>query len=458
MINKTYTQSMILLFSFFTLLSCKKDEFVNLSSTISGESNKLGTEEGGSIIANVLLTEELSEDLTLQIRIETDEINNYINENDYDPNIEYSNDLGKTWKQATNKLVVFEERNRNLKIRVNTHDDQRIEFHEEFDLLIKPQTSGLQLMGSIEPIRVSVDDNELNERENSLLGALYEVDENYNFTLIGINRDNIYSREYKPMVDEGLDPKVINDITNVTKSGVVPITKFEAIFDNSGLGGFVFNDSFDGGDKWYMGLNLLYAYYEFNRETGAPEPIEYNSNGSFGFILTHEYGHILTLNKRNEIDSSIDVFQNPDSCGELSLSEGCFLSQSVLNQFNETFYESEVQYNEPQFVTTYAMTNIAEDIAESFAYQVLQNTINPIDEESSGALQKIHFVANHPHLAEFRDEIRNVLSYAKNSIGEDRDQEPIRSFNRTKDGKRIDCTDHHAILETARKKQFKPFK
>ena len=88
MINKTYTQSVILLFSFFTLLSCKKDEFVNLSSTISGESNKLGTEEGGSIIANVLLTEELSEDLTLQIRIETDEINNYINENDYDPNIE----------------------------------------------------------------------------------------------------------------------------------------------------------------------------------------------------------------------------------------------------------------------------------------------------------------------------------------------------------------------------------
>ena len=111
-----------------------------------------------------------------------------------------------------------------------------------------------------------------------------------------------------------------------------------------------------------------------------------------------------------------------------------------------------------QFVTTYAMTNIAEDIAESFAYQVLQNTINPIDEESSGALQKIYFVANHPHLAEFRYEIRNVLSYSKNSIGEDSDQEPIRSFNRTKDGKRIYCTDHHAILETARKKQFKPFK
>jgi hypothetical protein len=147
------------------------------------------------------------------------------------------------------------------------------------------------------------------------------------------------------MVDEGLDPKVINDITNITKSGDVPITKFEAIFDNSDLGGFVFNDSFDGGEKWYMGLNLLYAYYEFNRETGAPEPIEYNSNGRFGFILTHQYGHILTLNKRNDIDSSIDVFQNPDSCGELSLSKGCFLSQSVLNQFNETFYESEVQYN-----------------------------------------------------------------------------------------------------------------
>jgi hypothetical protein len=98
------------------------------------------------------------------------------------------------------------------------------------------------------------------------------------------------------------------------------------------------------------------------------------------------------------------------------------------------------------------MTNIA----ESFAYQVLQNTINPIDEESSGALQKIHFVANHPHLAEFCDEIRNVLSYGKNSIGEDRHQEPIRSFNRTKDGKRIDCTDHHTILETAQKNNSNP--
>jgi hypothetical protein len=454
MINKTYTRSMILLFSFFTLLSCKKDEFVNLSSSISGESNRLGTEEGGSVIANVLLTEELSEDLPIQLSIETDGILSYINDNDYNSKIEYSNDLGKTWKQAFNQKVIFEERNRNLKIRINTHDDQRIEFHEEFDLVFTPDLgSGLMLTGQIDPVRVTVEDNEPNEFGIQASGALYGVDENYNFTLIGLNRDAaIVNEAHKAMIDEGLDPRLIADITKVTQSGEVPITKFEAIYENSGLGGFVFNDTFDPtSDEWYMALNLLFAYHQ-QLETGEVETIDYNSNGVFGGILTHEYGHILTLNKLKQIDTSTDL----ENCTELSLSEGCFHSQSILNQFSEAFYESDVVYNEPHFVTDYAKTNIAEDIAETFTYHVLQNEIPSLTEESSGALQKMHLVGDHPDMSELRDKIRNGLSHATKSISPGNFSEPIRNFNLTKEGKRISCTDHHAVREAIQKRQFKP--
>ena len=72
--------------------SCKKEEFVNRISGISVESSRLIATEGESIIANVILTDELSEDLPIQLGVEIADIKSYINPDDFNPNCEYSND------------------------------------------------------------------------------------------------------------------------------------------------------------------------------------------------------------------------------------------------------------------------------------------------------------------------------------------------------------------------------
>lgn len=439
---KTYITPILL--CVFTLMSCKKDSFSNLTAEISSESNQLGTTEGKPVIANILLSEELSEDISLQYTFEIDNIDNFINESDYNPVLEYSNDLGRTWEKAVNQKVILKQRNRNLKVRLLTNDDQLIEFHEEFDLVFQAQVDNkFELTGTIDPIRITVDDNEENPIEEALQGALYDIDNNYNFTLIGLNRNNLFNKNHKAMIDNGLDAKLVEDITKITQTGEIPIVNFEAIYSNSGLGGFVFNQSDNNEDAWYMAMNLFYAYHGQNEE-GLPIPIDYNSNGEFGFILTHEYGHILTLNTLNEINNAAT------DCQELETREGCFHATAALNQFSERFYESDVDFAEPHFVTDYASTNIAEDIAESFAFHVAQDDISNLQENSSGALHKIHFINENTRLQGFRKKIRNAVSHvAMGTLGE-----PIREFNFTKEGKRIPCTDHHAILKAAKSGKF----
>ena len=244
--------SLIMLFS-----SCKKEEFVNRISGISVESSRLIATEGESIIANVILTDELSEDLPIQLGVEIADIKSYINPDDFNPIFEYSNDLGKTWKKSSNNKVIFESQNINLKIKIKTNDDDKLEFNEEFDLVLNPKPDGeLTILGTIDNIRVSVEDNEKSEWEDEIDGALFEVDEDYNFKLVGLNRNSYLDSRFKEMIDNGLDPKLLTDLSNVTQSGEIPITYFEAIYENSGLGGFVFNTGYDGQDEWVMGLNI----------------------------------------------------------------------------------------------------------------------------------------------------------------------------------------------------------
>ena len=430
----------------FALLSCKKDSFFNLTAEISSEATGLEMDESGFTIASIILSEELSEDLPIKLTAQIIDIPNPINENDYGP-FEYSNDLGKTWIKAPNQTVIFQQRNRNLKIKISAIDDDEIEFHEAFDLYFEPQEdTSFDLSGEIEPIRIKVNDNESQREIFNLAGAMYDVDEDYNFTLVALNRDNLYDATHKAMIDKGLDPKLIDDITKLTQTGKIPIVQFEAIFENSGLGGYVFNPGFaDEEDRWLMGLNLFNAYYQQDYDFGGLVPIEYNSNGRFGHILTHEYGHILTLNQKIETDIYYE-----SECQTYLNQEGCFHTQSVLNQFNDTFYDPLVPYNEPLFVSPYAGSNIAEDIAETFAWSIGQKVINPANSESSGALKKIHFAINHPHLQDARSKILqtdvnvNVLWSPVNN----------KTFNFTKDGKRISCLDHREIVKAIHEKKF----
>lgn len=129
----------------------------------------------------------------------------------------------------------------------------------------------------------------------------------------------------------------------------------------------------------------------------------------FTYVAIHEYGHVLTLN-----ESQIDAGKG--SCNNLELQEGCTKSNSYINQLSKLGWEEIFKDlgNSPDpgevyssyashFVSDYAATNPAEDIAEVFSFFITQEdrpTGNTI------ADQKIQLLYQYPELVELRRSIR----------------------------------------------------
>ena len=150
--------------------------------------------------------------------------------------------------------------------------------------------------------------------------------------------------------------------------------------------------------------------------------------------LLHEYGHLLTLTK-DQVEVSVDLYYHPndsdiyqqevDACPHYFTGEGCSMPDSYINVFFERFWtdlytrwlEIDEEENErsrenklnlfyetyqDQFLTDYAPTSPAEDIAESFVFFIL----SPKPELTSIANEKILFFYEYPELIELR---KNIL-------------------------------------------------
>lgn len=136
--------------------------------------------------------------------------------------------------------------------------------------------------------------------------------------------------------------------------------------------------------------------------------------------LVHEFGHLLTLQVK-EVPPGGD----PDSCATYFTGEGCALSGSTFARFVKSFWPpsllDESNYiqatgdwdaaaifyedNRHSFVTEYATTNPAEDLAETFTAFVMQD-------RPSGATiadQKVQFLWNDPDMVTLRTQIRAGL-------------------------------------------------
>jgi len=153
--------------------------------------------------------------------------------------------------------------------------------------------------------------------------------------------------------------------------------------------------------------------------------------------LLHEFAHLLTLNS-TQVPPSIPIFEDPDNdsiyqselatCPQYFPGEGCSNPNSYINLFFERFWfdlfaewqeikaeEDEDTFHnmlddfydtyQDQFLTDYAPTSPAEDIAESWAFFVL----SPKPERISIASEKILFFYEFPELVELRGEILNQL-------------------------------------------------
>jgi hypothetical protein len=151
------------------------------------------------------------------------------------------------------------------------------------------------------------------------------------------------------------------------------------------------------------------------------------------YSLIHEFGHLLTLNSA-QINLDPDLFYESDNealyeaayaaCPTYFPGEGCSRPNSYINLFFDRFWadledeiweleaiEDEEEYEDAlydfyeryadQFVTDYAATNVAEDIAESWTAFVLQ----PRPTGQSIAEQKVLFFYEFPELVQLRSEI-----------------------------------------------------
>ncbi len=206
----------------------------------------------------------------------------------------------------------------------------------------------------------------------------------------------------------GLSPEVAEQALQVWNRFVelIPadqrqmISGFE-LLDEDYQGAHVYPDDNDP-TRWILGVGL-----------GLGDDLDY--------VLIHEFGHLLTL-QAEEVPPSSDT----GSCPTYHTGEGCALRGSTMAEFVNRFwpqemrdaveelYESEdedafeafYQERKDQFVTDYAATNPAEDLAETFAHFVTED--RPTGD--SIADQKVKLLWADPDLVELRTQIRSALN------------------------------------------------
>lgn len=164
------------------------------------------------------------------------------------------------------------------------------------------------------------------------------------------------------------------------------IESFEVFNDpSSDVSALVHDDDTNG--KWHMAVNLA-VYNEVDiKEQKA--------------IFIHELSHIITLN-------SDQIVPNQKNCPNYSTFEGCAKASSYLHSFVQKFWKTtqNPSYSESKFVTEYATTNQEEDIAESFAFFVLESNHN----DDTIRNQKVNFFNTYPELVKMRAEMRDALA------------------------------------------------
>ncbi len=455
----------------FAMTSCNKDDDAgaptiptNLSSVLSLESNGISVDEGKPLIINLNLSKAFSQDLILEGKFTNPKEATYTNDNDFKKEFEYSLD-GATWFSEANKLQIkFPKGLRTLKVRLQTNDDTEKELlFEDTQLSFSSKTTGLDIGKEDLNIKLSIKDND--DPEDTDDGSLMDFvfDDKNNYTLKAVTNRTIVSEQsrLKKIVDGGYK-QILDDIqyANTLLPVENRVRNFQLLFDSeSGLGGFVFNGQKDQEvqgniNNWTMGMNTAFAFLVFGDDGLPPSEIKYNENGIYGYILAHEVGHIMTLARKGQLDATVEE----SNCSNFFISEGCTNSDAHLNQFNTAFYaDSAPDYKEPRYVSRYAETNIAEDIAEVVGTYVTQESIPGLKSESSGALHKVHQIFGKNEFKTFKENFRKKINtgfgLGSEAITKSGGSDRI-IFNKF-DGKRVPCTHANQAYVKALKKAKK---
>ena len=169
------------------------------------------------------------------------------------------------------------------------------------------------------------------------------------------------------------------------------LVRFELLTADEG--GHVYQDENDP-TRWVMGIGS---------DLGNEED----------YVLIHEFAHLLTL-QAGEVPPADD----DGSCPTYHTGEGCALSDSTFAGFVDRFWSDDlleqlesdgpdaVYDDDPsRFVTDYAATNPAEDLAETFTAFVLRDRPSG----DTVADQKVQFLWDDVDMVALRDQIRAEL-------------------------------------------------
>lgn len=246
-----------------------------------------------------------------------------------------------------------------------------------------------------EPINDNTSNTQANQND---FVALYEI---LGDQIIKIN-DGFDGKNW--MHDDVKHQEMWDLIAQLIDAGDRPwITQFMVIDGQGELYGFVepLNEDLT---QWTMGMAIDMAY------------VNGTLNGDKEYVYTaiHEFAHVLSLNHEQ-------LNPNTTNCNTYNLEEGCAHGNSYINQFFDNFWKdifNEHRNIDPddydaidafyekyddRFVTDYAATNPAEDIAESFAYFVTK------EEKPNGnaiADKKVSFMYDFPEFIDMRDRLR----------------------------------------------------
>lgn len=229
--------------------------------------------------------------------------------------------------------------------------------------------------------------------------TLYRVS---NGTLMKI-KDYDVSEQLKPyQEDVGRHMRMWDFYTRlIPEEQIAFIKEFEVFLGSDELAGFVTTIGEDN-SRWKLGLAVDLS--------GSLSDIDLEDE--MAYVSIHEQAHILTLNHTQ-------LQTNVSQCLNFELEEGCAKSNAYINRLFELGWadiydefqnlSSDADFDDfynkysSRFVTSYAATNPAEDIAEVFTYYVIADQL---PSGNSIADQKIRLMSQFPELVALRDHIR----------------------------------------------------
>lgn len=426
--------------------------FENLAANLSYGSTQGSASEGEQIITDITLSQVLSKELTLKGALQLSTAVNGAKSGDFNNSLEYSVDGGSNWKTETDGLsIIVPAGTSAFKVRVTTTEDQLPETNEVFELSLSQTSNLTQVTMPGQRVKFTIQDDDPGTKDLGEEGiiAIYTRNASGNYIISATAAQLPQPIPGLPGPSELLEDvskhlDVINAMVKLIPStGLERIDQLELIYSD-GLYGYVYPPNTSNLAKWNMGLNAAIAH---------PDGV-FDGNGEITYTIVHEYAHILTLN-----DTQLDVSVQGSDCKTIQL-EGCPRTTSYMHPFYTNFWEGDVidffNRNNGQgvydkypthFVTRYASSNIAEDIAEVFSTFVTQDDIPTSSDMSSTALKKLNSFMTYSEMTQLRNQMRatGLIKQVNNPVnGRGGSASGIRFSNRdTKTGKFVSCTRIH---------------